>query len=232
MPRTDQSLVELLTRSPFGAAGEAAVRQVAPLFAAQRIKRGEPVFLEGDTGGRLFLVGAGRLKAFRTLPGGRSITVFILSAGDCFGFVPLLDEGPFPLSVSALGPSTVYVLSRTGLVPLLRANPEVGLALMGYLARRLRGCVDQVGQIGRKGAANRAANALVALLPSPEQESGVADVVLPFSQLELARTLDVSPENLSRAFSHLRRMGVIERAGPRRFHIRDVGKLRCVGEAD
>ncbi len=230
MKRRDQQLLDLLARSPFGEAGEVATQQLAPLFLPQRIDKGEVVFLEGEAGGRLFLIGEGRLKAFRTLPGGRSITVFILTAGDYFGFIPLLDGGPFPLSVSALAPSVVYALTRADLVRVVRENADLGLSLLGYMAHRLRGCVDQVGQLGRQGAANRAANALLGLLPAPDRRTGSEEVVLPFSQVELARTLDVSPENLSRALARLCREGVIRRTGPRRFHIVDVATLRRMGD--
>jgi len=231
VPGSDQ-LLHLLATSPFGGASESAARRLAPLFVARRYEKGAVVFLEGDQGGRFFLIGDGSLKAFRTLPGGRSITVFNLAAGDFFGFIPLLDNGPYPLSVSALAPSTVYVLSRENFVLGLRDNPELSLLLLGYMAHRLRGCFEQVGQLGCRGAVTRTAHALLSLLPADGARSGSAEVVLPFSQAELAHTLDVTAENLSRALARLCRERTIERIGRRRFLIRDVAALGRVAGAN
>ncbi len=221
----------LLAETPFGGLGEQASK-IAALFLERRFSAGALVFSEGDPGGQFFVLARGRLRAYRTLPGGREITVFVLQEGASFGFLPLLDGGPFPVSVAAMEASVSLVLERAAFQAFLRHEPEIGLRLLEHLASRLRGCLDQLGMLGQPGAHTRAAHGLLSLVPPGTGDRGEASVALPFSQQELARTLHVTPENLSRALAKLRREGLLERLGPRRFRIPSIGALRRVANGD
>ena len=70
----------LLEKTPFGGLGE-GVSRLAALFVEQRLAAGALVFSEGEIAGRFFVLAFGRLRAYRTLPGGREITVFVLQPG-------------------------------------------------------------------------------------------------------------------------------------------------------
>ena len=223
------ALPELLKATPFAHGGADAVRDLASLFHGRRAEKGELVFLEGDPGGSFFVVSEGRLKAFRRLPGGREITVFLLGPGDCFGFLPLVDGGPYPLSVEALEPCAFHVLERPSFILFVKENPDFCALLMAHLAQRLRGCLDQIGLMGHQGAVERAAQGLLSLAPQGAGTGEPTCVVLPFTQEEFARTLHLAPENLSRALAKLRRKGLIERTGRGRFRILDPRALGLVG---
>jgi CRP-like cAMP-binding protein len=230
MGAMSERLLEPLAKSPFGCAGRELVERLAPLFVTRHVVKGAVVFTEGDLDGRFFVVGEGRLKAYRNLPGGRSITVFNLSAGDFFGFIPLLDGGPFPVSVSAVTASQLFVLSREEFQRAIVIHPELCPALLQYTARRLRDCLDHVGQLGRKGATARTAHALLTLVAGGAKCAGEVEIVLPSSQAEFARSVDVTPENLSRALARLGEKGLIERIAPRQFRIRDMEALSRIAE--
>ena len=222
---------KLLEKTPFGGLGEGASK-LAALFVEKRFSAGALVFSEGDPGGQFFVLASGRLRAYRSLPSGREITVFVLQEGASFGFLPLLDGGPFPVSVAAMDASVSLVLQRAAFQTFLRREPEVGLRLLEHLASRFRGCLDQLGMLGQPGAHARAAHGLLSLVPPEGAGRGEASVTLPFSQQELARTLHVTPENLSRALAKLRREGLLERLGPRRFRIPSLDALRRVADGD
>jgi CRP/FNR family transcriptional regulator len=203
---------------------------IAPLFVSRLIAKGTVVFDEGEGEGRFFVIEEGRLKAFRNLPGGHSITVFNLAEGDFFGFIPLLDGGPFPVSVSAVTDARLFVLSRDDFQRALVAHPEICAALLAYTARRLRDCLDHVGLLGRRGATSRVAFALLGFMARAGKCSGRVEIELPSSQAELARSLDISAENLSRSLARLCREGAIERTGRRGYRILDVNILASAAE--
>jgi DNA-binding MarR family transcriptional regulator len=48
------------------------------------------------------------------------------------------------------------------------------------------------------------------------------------SQLELARTIGVTPENLSRAMSRLVREGLVRRSSRRRLTVLDSARIRAL----
>ncbi len=222
---------KLLEKSPFGGLGE-GISRLARLFAERRHSAGALIFSEGDPGGHFFVLASGRLRVYRTLAGGHEITVFVLQPGASFGFLPLLDGGRFPVSVAAMEASVSLVLERAAFQGFLRKEPEFGLRLLEYLASRLRGCLDQIGMLGQPGAYARAAHGLLSLVQPEVAGAGGGSITLPFSQQELARTLHVTPENLSRALAKLRREGLLERLGPRRFRIPSLDALRCVADGD
>jgi CRP/FNR family transcriptional regulator len=224
--------VELLRGTPFGKLGEDALAGVARLFVRRRVAKGASVFLEGDDGDRFLLVAAGRLKAFRHTPPAHDITVFTIERGDFFGFLPLLDGGPYPVSVSALTPAELLVLHRPDFLRFTSDNPSFCLSLLAHLARRLRGCLDQVEMLGRQGAVARAAHGLLSLVPPRTSQGAPVEVTLPFSQVELAQVLHVTAENLSRALTKLCQEGMTERLGPRRFRIPSLDALRRVADSD
>lgn len=215
----------LLKDSPLSFLGPGA-GALARLMAPRRVGRDAMVFQEGDLDGRFFVVGEGRLKAFRRLPEGREITVFLLAKGDFFGFLPLLDGGPFPVSVQALEPSTIFVLSRADFTRFLKENPDLALLLLAHLAGRLRGCLDLVETVGRQGALARSAHGLLSLIRRAEGSSAPVEAVLPFTQEEFAHVLHVAPENLSRALARLQKDGAIRRLGRRRFLITSLSALK------
>ena len=224
----DAAVIELLRATPFGTLGEKALAGVVRLFVRRRVSKGALVFLEGDAGDRFFLVATGRLKAFRRTASARDITVFTLGRGDFFGFLPLLDGAPFPVSVAALTPVDVLVLHRPDFMRFVHDHPTFCLALVAHLARRLRTCLDQVESLGHQGAVPRAAHGLLSLVHAGPVPASAAEVTLPFTQAEFAQVLHVTPENLSRALGNLRRRGIVERLGRGRFRIPDVAALaRC-----
>ncbi len=223
---------DLLRATPLGALDDEAMAEMLGLFVSKRVARGAIVFLEGDAGDRFFLVAQGYLKAFRHAPHDREITVFTLRRGDFFGLLPLLDGQPYPLSVSALRSSELLVLQRSDFLRFTRSHPSFALALLADLAHRLRGCLDQVETLGRQGAAARVAHGLLSLAGSNAAAGGGLTVTLPFTQAEFAQLLHVTPENLSRALTRLRRDRLVERLGGGRFRIPDPKELRRIGDGD
>ncbi len=221
-------LMELIAETPFAHLGPEGSRSLAALFRPRRLDKGAVVFLEGDTGSSFFVVADGRLKAFRRLPDGREITVFVIKPREFFGFLPLLDGGPRPLSVEALEPSAIQELDRAAFLGFIHENPTFCTHLMAYLAGRLRGCLDQLSLVGQQGALDRTARGLLALVESTASGIGGAYAQLPFTQEEFARTLHLAPENLSRALARLRREGLIEREGRGRFRLLDMEELRRI----
>ncbi len=212
--------------APFGEIGEAALEELIGLFVPRTLEPGELVFLEGSPGDRFFVVVAGRLRAFRHIPPAAELPVFTLGPDDFFGLLPLLDGEGYPVSVEALVRSEILVLRRADFIRFTRQHPPFCLALLAYLARRLRGSLERIGTLGRQGALARTAHALLGLAPRDTPLADGTVITLPFSQAELAGLLHVTEANLSRALKRLRAAGTLRAAGRRRFRIADVEALR------
>jgi CRP-like cAMP-binding protein len=110
---------------------------------------GGAVVRQGDEGDSLFLVATGRVEVSVRAPGGgpeRSLAT--LGPGDYFGEMSLLTGAPRSATIRAVEETSLVILRKEALRPLLVADPTVLDRLSKTLARR---------QAERDDAINRAA---------------------------------------------------------------------------
>lgn len=96
-------------------------------------------------------------------------------------------------------------------------------SIIRCLSDHLRATMDCIANDRLQTAPQRVAHYL---LTHCETEGGPAAIRLPFQKSLLAGKLGLAPEALSRAFSTLRRVGVIVRG--RTIHISDVSALKQI----
>jgi CRP/FNR family cyclic AMP-dependent transcriptional regulator len=126
----------------FGALDEAALDRLSRAARAQDYPRGATVVSEGDPGGDMFVVVAGRVKICTQSPNGDELIHRVAAAGDTFGEISVFDPGPRSATVEALEPSTVVRLPGAAVRTELRAAPDLAEELLRQLAgiiRRLNG---------------------------------------------------------------------------------------------
>ena len=187
---------------------------LAPWLQPRSYPKGALLWHAGDPAERLVIVDAGRLRAFRQLADGRTATLLQFGAGEVLGFAPFFDEGGYPASVETQEAVKIrYVVRRD----LLRAmqEPRVAMALIGFLAGRLRKAFDTIEHLSLRTALPRVAAALKPLMKG----EGFKFLTLPGSAQLFAEAQGLAPETLSRTLAQLARQGVLHRVGPRRFQV-------------
>ncbi|MDQ4007054.1 MAG: cyclic nucleotide-binding domain-containing protein, partial [Actinomycetota bacterium] len=130
---------DVLRQAPlFSALDDEAASALRASMTQTRIRRGEVLFREGDSGDRLFVVSDGKVKLGRTSSDGRENLLAILGPGQMFGELSLFDPGPRSATVTAVTDVTMLVLSHDEMVRWLSGRPEVARGLLSQLAGRLR----------------------------------------------------------------------------------------------
>lgn len=129
----------LLARLPL--LGGLATDQLDALSRLARVERhpaGATIFRKDDEGRGLMATLSGRIQI--SVPGadGREITLNIISPGEVFGEIALLDGEPRTADAIALEDCELLVLDRRDFIPFLRRSPEVAIRLLEVLSRRLR----------------------------------------------------------------------------------------------
>jgi CRP/FNR family cyclic AMP-dependent transcriptional regulator len=109
-----------------------ALEQVARLFKKRRFAQGETVTKEGSGGAAFFLIESG--DAAVTVKGKPRPA---LTAGDHFGEIALIDEGPRMAEVIAESDVETYVLASWQFRPFVQDHPDVAWALMQSLVQRI-----------------------------------------------------------------------------------------------
>lgn len=98
---------------------------------------GELLFLEGDVGRALFILESGHVEISRRNASSEPVRIAVLSPGDYFGEMSLLDDRPRTATAAAMEPVKVYLLYKADLEKLVRTVPHIGAAIMTHLAMLL-----------------------------------------------------------------------------------------------
>jgi cAMP-dependent protein kinase regulator len=100
---------------------------------------GDLVVAEGEPGESLFLLTAGRVKAWIRDPGGRHVLVRELGEGEFFGEISALTGRPRTATVVASSSCEMLELDRPTLDGITRAHPRVREVLQRFYEQRMAG---------------------------------------------------------------------------------------------
>jgi len=109
------------------------VRKIAGVATEARFGAGSRIVRQGEPGNAFFVVLDGEASVVR--PGLPSIS---LGPGDSFGEMALLDGGPRSATVVAKTDVLCLRLARAAFTKMLKSEPEIALALLAELSRKLR----------------------------------------------------------------------------------------------
>ena len=125
---------ELIQRIPlFSDLDRKEVEQLARTMKARTFSPGETIASEGQRGIGFFLIESGQAKV---TVGGEERGA--LGAGDYFGEIALIDDGPRSATVTADSELRCWGLTSWEFKPIVETNAEIAWKLLEALAKRLR----------------------------------------------------------------------------------------------
>lgn len=197
---------ELLARTDFFAgATPALVRELAEQGSELPLIRGDVLFREGDEAESLYLVVSGRVAIVIANPiDHRETVVALMDAGDLFGEMALLDDGPRSAMARALEPSTVLAISFAPVIAAFRNDPALLWGVTRMLARRLRVVDEALADSVFLDVTGRTAKRLL------ELSAGADEFVLPITQEELAGMVGASRERVNKSIASFIRLGWLD----------------------
>ena len=81
-----------------------AIQRLAAAAGLHRYRRGQILFVEGDSGDSLLLIVDGTLKAYSTSAEGEELSLAVVGPGETLGELTLADGGSRSASVAAFEP--------------------------------------------------------------------------------------------------------------------------------
>jgi CRP-like cAMP-binding protein len=169
----------------------------------------------------------GRLQGVDFTVDGRSVGLYFVEPGDCFGELPVIDGEHAAEHVIAVTKSTAVFLDAAPARQLVFETPSLAQAVMTRLARRVRELTAQRTLLALPNPFQRLCLQLL-LLARPVAEGGIAVDPAPTHQ-ELAIMLNSSRETVTRAFQILILHESIRREGARLWLLQP-DLLRGIGE--
>ncbi len=114
-----------------------SLESIANAAVEQSYQPGQDVVRQGDTGVGAFIIRSGRVEVVQERAG-TTERIGELRSGDVFGEMALLDEFPRSATVRAVEPTTCLGIQRWHFRGILESHPQIALALLPVLTRRLR----------------------------------------------------------------------------------------------
>lgn len=230
IPTTD--VRSLLQRHElFGALDSGELAELLKAGRRMRHRKGQVVFAKDEPGAAMMAVLSGSVKISSTSLDGREIIYAVLSAGETFGEIALLDGAGRTADATAQTDCELLVLDRRNFLAFLTRYPEVAVRLLAIVARRLRRTDAQIADILFSSLRARLAKLLLELSTrdGPPLASG-AGRASRISQSEIAARLGSARESVSRQLNAWRKDGIVAIEN-RAIAIRDADALRALAEA-
>src|ERR1700721_2130971 len=145
-PRPSEKRRLLGGHAVFGQPPSAGPDAVLLHARVERYPAGRAIFAKGSPGRAMMAILKGNVRISTPSPAGPDIVLTILSAGEVFGEIALLDGEDRTADATAIGDCELLVLDHRDFVPFLERRADLCLLLLRLLCQRLRQTDRQVGE--------------------------------------------------------------------------------------
>jgi CRP-like cAMP-binding protein len=143
-----EKLNQLKSLALLGHLSEAKLAELSQFLGVQSLAAEEVVFEEGSTGDTLFFVAEGEIRIEKKVEAGGFKELALLSPGDFFGEMALIEETPRSARAVALNDTTLFALGRQDLERWLQSDARMAVGffveLLRVFSQRLRGTSAQL----------------------------------------------------------------------------------------
>ena len=190
------------------------LQKIEKIGSKKVYSKGEVILMEEEAGTALFVIVSGKVKVARASGDGREVILTILSDSDFFGEMAILDGLTRSATVTAIETSELFLIQRNDFLNLLYENPEISVALLQELTKRLRNADMKIKALSLKDAEGKVATVLLQLADEVGKiKHGKVEIErLPLQQ-DLANMAGTSRETISRTLHSFAKKGYIETEG-------------------
>jgi CRP/FNR family transcriptional regulator, anaerobic regulatory protein len=196
----------------------------------RRVEAKEFLFTEGDAISNVYRIETGALALFRVLADGRRQVMGFAYPGDIVG-LGIDDE--YTMNAQAVKPTRVRCLSMISLRQSAASDPELGLKLYEAMARELAATRDLMLTTGQRSAMERVAGFLLAFARRNQRNGqDPSNIELPMTRTDIGDFLGLTIETVSRTFSKLKSMQLIELAQSNQVKLLDMEQLQDLADGN
>jgi uncharacterized membrane protein len=143
---------EFLTKIPiFNKLAPSDLDILSNLWHQRAVKQGDILFRKGDTGSSMFIIQEGKVEiSIPAEQGQKEIRVSILSQGDFFGELSLIDGLPRTATATATHTCRLLEMNRDDFIQFLMSRPAVAISMISEIGKRLQATNDLVTSLASK----------------------------------------------------------------------------------
>lgn len=226
MGKCDQCIVREF--SSLKALGKEELLQMADCKTSYIIKKGEPIFEEGESVNGIFCVKDGICKLSKLSANGKDQIVKLVKPGELLGQRSLISDEPANLSAVALEDMEVCFIPKTEIMGFFNHNNQFSMNVMKTICGDLKEADDHMVSMAQKNVKERLAETLLYLEDTfGKNQDGSLHIQL--SREELAGMIGTATESCIRLLSELKKSGVIDLIG-KKITVVDRNKLKRMAE--
>ena len=207
---------------------------IESLFATARrleYKKGEIVLRPEEKPSGVYVLETGYLKVYSITNNGEESQHIVRKPGEVFPITWSLTDKRRDLYYQAITDSTLLRLPRDEFVEAFDKNPDVSHAIMNQFIRMMSTLYDRINNLQLRTATEKVAYRIMALDRrfGEEHEDGRRMILAPVRHHDVADSLTMSRETVSREMANLIKIGAIEYAG-QNIIINDMSYLQSIVE--
>ncbi len=192
------------------------------------IKKGEPIFEEGESINGIFCIKDGVCKLSKLSANGKDQIVKLVSSGELLGQRSMISDEPTNLSATALDDMDVCFIPKQEVMAFFNTNNQFSMEVMKTICGDLKDSNDHMVSMAQKTVKERLAETLLFLETNyGENEDGTLRIQL--TREELAGMIGTATESCIRLLSEFKKNGWIELIG-KKIALKDRNQLKRLSE--
>lgn len=112
---------------------DSVLKNISGIMEEVKVKKGEVVFEESSAADVFCLIAEGRVEVFKHLSEGATKTLAVLSEGDYFGEMSLLEDKPRIASVKAIDDVVLLEIKKKKFLKLISGDLDTGMKLLSAI---------------------------------------------------------------------------------------------------
>lgn len=192
------------------------------------IKKGEPLFNEGEHINGMFCIKSGVCKVSKISDNGREQIINLVKRGDFIGERSLMNDEVANLKATALNDMEICFIPRDEVVKGLNSNRSFSMSILKGMANSLKKTDNTIVQMAQKTVKQRLAHTLLYLDESfGIKENGAINIQL--TREDIANIIGTATESAIRLLSEFKKKNLISLNG-KEIVITDKDSLKAVKE--
>ncbi len=202
------------------------LEKIERIGSHKHYKKNDVILMEEESGTALFVIVTGKVKVARSSSDGREVILSILGDSDFFGEMAILDGLTRSATVTSIEETELFLLQRNDFLNLLHDYPEISVALLQEMTKRLRSADMKIKALSLKDAEGKVATVILQLADDIGKiKQGKVEIdKLPLQQ-DLANMAGTSRETISRTLHSFAKKGLVELEGSK-LKILDYEKFK------
>ena len=190
----------------------------------------EHVFTEGDPRANLYRIESGAVCMYKVMPDGRRQVLGFAYAGDLIG---LGSSSEHQFNAQATKACELRILPWSLVQRIGRQDPEFGFKLYEAAAQELAAAHDLLLTTGQRTAMESLAAFLLAMARRGRRgKDGNTVIDLPMTRSDIGDFLGLTIETVSRTFTKLRQLKIIDLAQCTEVHVVDMDALEDLAQGE